>query len=55
MTVKIKKWIKRYTLYIFTIIYLPLTLIKLIVSFVLLADLWCDKTIDIWINEADRE
>jgi hypothetical protein len=42
-------------LYILALIHLPWTLIRVLVSFTLLVDAWCDKTINNFLKENAKD
>ena len=49
------KILEKILLYTLTLIHIPFTLISVVVASTLLVDLWCDKTINGWINEVEKE
>jgi hypothetical protein len=49
------KTLKKILLYTATLIHLPWTIFRVIVACVLLVDSWCDKIINNWLNEVDKE
>jgi hypothetical protein len=42
-------------LYTLALMHLPLTLVRVLVSFVLLVDAWCDKTINNFLKENAKD
>lgn len=47
--------IKRVFLYVVVLLHIPITIVRAVVSTTLLVDLWCDKVIDKWLNDVDKE
>jgi hypothetical protein len=48
------KQLHKLLLYFITIIHLPLTLIRLLISIIIKIDLWCDKVIDSMISDSSE-
>ncbi len=49
------KTLKKILLYTVTLIHLPWTIFRVVVACVLLVDLWCDKVINNWLKEVEKE
>ncbi|MCH2217454.1 MAG: hypothetical protein MK076_05155 [Flavobacteriales bacterium] len=49
------KTLKKILLYTATLIHLPWTLFRILVASALLVDSWCDKVINNWLKEVDKE
>lgn len=49
-----KKNVTKAFLYVLAILHLPWTLIRVAVCFVLIVDLWCDRTIENWLKEFEE-
>lgn len=47
--------IKKTLLYTGALLHLPFTLVRVVVSSTLLIDLWCDKVINNWLKEVEKE
>jgi len=47
--------LKLILLYTGTLAHLPFTLVRVVVASTLLVDLWCDKTINKWLKEVEKE
>ena len=47
--------IKKILLYVGTLLHLPFTLVRVVVATTLLIDLWCDKTINVWLEQVENE
>ena len=49
------KLFNKFLLYTLTLLHTPFTLIRVLVAFVLLIDLWCDKIINEYLNGVEKE
>jgi len=49
------KTLKKILLYTVTLIHLPWTLFRVVIASTLLVDSWCDKIINNWLKEVDKE
>ena len=47
--------LKLILLYTGALAHLPFTLVRVVVASTLLVDLWCDRTINKWLNEVEKE
>jgi hypothetical protein len=47
--------LKKILLYTGALLHLPFTLVRVVVASTLLVDLWCDKIINNWLNEVEKE
>lgn len=49
------KIIKKILLYVYALLHIPFTLVRVAVAATLLIDLWCDKIINGWIDQVENE
>lgn len=49
------KILSKILLYILTILHTPFTLVRVFVATVIMIDLWCDKTINNYLNGVEKE